>query len=154
LFSAGDAGVGGEAIKMVEAWFGRPRRQRVTPHVAVMFAEAEPVFASTRIARRNRAARAGIAAFKRNVADFETHYIIFIGAEELVLPERRNAGDFERGAEAFARFIEWNSRKPIADGLQRSSRDNSGAGSEPVIRLALACVTNGDWLLEIVAEPF
>src|SRR5579859_1864809 len=105
LFGAGDAGVGAEAVVVVEARFGRPGRDGVAAHVAEFAREADDFFAGTGIPRRHGAARAGIAAFECNLAYFESHDVIFVGTEKLVLPKRGNAADFERGAEAFARFV-------------------------------------------------
>src|SRR5262249_38857033 len=121
--------------------------------LAEEFCEAGPVFSGAWIARRNGTAGAGIAAFKRDFADFETHDVIFIGSEELVFPKRRYTFDLECGAEAFARFIQRDSGEPVADRLQGSGGDDRGAGSEAVVGKAFARVADDDRLLEIVAEP-
>src|SRR5256885_15898514 len=105
LLGAWDTSVCGQTIKMVEAGCGGPGGKGTPAHVAEFFGEAENFFAVARIARRNGAARAGMAALECDCADFEADCVILVGAEEPILPKCGDAVDFECGAETFARFI-------------------------------------------------
>src|SRR5882672_3602279 len=124
LFGGGDAGVGGEPVVVIEAGCGGPRRQGTAAHVAEFSGEAEDFFAGARIAWGNRAARAGMAALECDCADFEAHCVIFVWAEELVLPKCGDAVDFECRAKTFARFVQRNTREPVADSFEGSGRDD------------------------------
>src|SRR5580693_7197441 len=102
---------------MVEALGGRPRRKLRAPQLGETLLEAVVIGAGLRIARGNRAARAGIAALEGDVANLEAHDTALAVSEELIFPERgqsfrhscvpvREARlcaigcvDFERGAE-------------------------------------------------------
>src|SRR5256885_10967449 len=127
LLGAGDTSVCGQTIKMVEAGCGGPGRKGTAAHVAEFSREAENFFAGARIAWRNGAASAGMAALECDCADFEAHGVIFVGAEELVLPKRRNAVDLECGAETFARFVQRDTGKPVAYGFEGSGRNDGRA---------------------------
>ena len=105
MLGAWDTSVCGQTIKMVEAGCGGPVWKGTAAHLAEFFGEAEDFFAVARIARRNGAARAGMAALECDCADFEADGVILVGAEEAVFPKRGDAVDFERGAETFARFV-------------------------------------------------
>ena len=119
-FGGGDAGVGGEAIEMVEAGAGGPRGERGFAELREALLEAIEHDARERIARGNGAPRAGIATLKMNFADLEAHGATLVFAEKPVFPERGHAIDFERGAEAQADFVQGEPGKPFAYGLQRS----------------------------------
>jgi hypothetical protein len=110
-FAGGDARVGGQAVVVVEAGFGRPRRNMRAAVIAEDFLEAGDDFSGARVARRHRAARAGIAALELDFADAEAHGAAFFFAEELILPERGYPFDLERGAETLARFVELHAAK-------------------------------------------
>ena len=101
-FGAGDAGVGGQAVVMIEAFLRRPWRQRGFAELGEAFLEAVESFAGAGIARGDGAAGAGIAAFKVNVTDGEADGAAIVGAKELIFPEGGDAVDFDSGAEAQA----------------------------------------------------
>ena len=63
--------------------------------VAETLLEPDHVAATERISRRNRAARTRIRALHIHVADCESDRVAFMHAEESVLPERRNAAEFQ-----------------------------------------------------------
>src|SRR5262249_4944851 len=105
-------------------------------HFAELFLEADQVFTGARIARWHRAARARITPFESDFADLEAHHIVFIRAKKLVFPKRGHAVNLERGAEAFTGFIQLDTRKKVADGLQGSSRHNRRPGRQAIIRYA------------------
>src|SRR5205085_3976946 len=115
LFGGGDAGVGGETIKVIEALCGRSRRQGSAAHVGKLFLEADQVCAGAWVARWHRASSARIAAFKRHVSNFEAYRIIFSFAEESIFPERGHAIDFKCGAKTFARFLQFDSLYHVAE---------------------------------------
>ncbi len=82
------------------------------------FLEAVEIFAGERIARRDGATRAGIAALEIYLADFEADYAAFVFAEELVFPEGRDAVDFEGGAETLSGFGNGDARKTLWRGSE------------------------------------
>ena len=88
-FGAGDAGVGGEAVEVIEALGGGPCGELCAAQIGEAFLEAVIRDAGLRITRGNWAARAGIAAFEGDVPDAETHDSSFALGEKLILPERR-----------------------------------------------------------------
>src|SRR3989454_3549549 len=135
-FTRGDARVGGHTVVMIEAGFGTPRRNMRAAVIAEDFLEAGNDLSSARIARGNRAARARIAAFEIHFADAEAHRAAFFFAEELILPERGDAVDFERGAEALADFVEVHAAKQIANSLQARGGNNRWAIGDIVVRKA------------------
>ena len=174
-FGRGDAGVGGEAVEVIEAVAGRPRGQGGLAKLGEMFLEAFEDFASAGIAWGDGAAGAGMAAFKIYFADFEADDAAFFLAEELIFPEGGDAVDFERGPKAFADFIHADAGKalgrrrkpfgsqgkpfvpqgkPLGHSLQRSGGDNRGAAGDGFVGEAVLGVADDDLLLEEDAEPF
>jgi len=105
-FGTGDAGVGGQAVEMVEARGGGVGGERFLAHGAELFLEGGEFFGGFRVARRDGAAGAGVGAFEGDFADAEAARVVFFGGEELVFPECRDAGEFESGAEAAAGLVE------------------------------------------------
>ena len=89
-----------------------------------MFLKTDGVGAGVRIARRNRAADAWIAAFKGDFADMETDYAAKFSAEELVFPEWWHAVEFQSGSETQTGFSDSHAGKPFADGLERGRGDD------------------------------
>ncbi len=146
---------------MVEAGAGRPERQGGFAELGEVFLEAVEIFAGERIARRDGATRAGIAALEIYLTDLEADYAAFVFAEELIFPEGRDAVDFERGAEALAGFVEsdtWKTLRrwaePLSYGLQRGSGDDGGAAGDGVVGETIFGVADDDLLVEKDAEPF
>src|SRR5713101_2188491 len=165
-FGGGDAGVYGQAIKMVEAGGWGPGRQSFAAQVAEAFLEAEDFGGGVRVARGNGAAGTGIAALEVDFANAEAHYAALVFAVELILPERGQVSvcarslhgvgaiDFERGAKALAHGVEGQAGKPVGHGLQRRGGNNRRAVGDAVVGKAFGRVTDQDLLLEIDAEPF
>ena len=160
-FGGGDAGVGGEAIEVVEAVAGRPRRQGGLAELGEKFLEAFEDFTGAGITRGYRAAGAGMAAFKIHFANFEADDAAFFLAEELIFPEGGDAVDFERGTEAFADFIHADAgkalgrrRKPLGNCLKGSGGHDRGTAGDGFVGEALFGVADDDLLLEEDAEPF
>src|SRR5579862_7505130 len=83
--------------------------------------KAHDRIACVRIARRNRATRARIAALEVHFANAEAHDAAFFFPEELIFPKRGDAVDFERGAKTQARFVYMNTGEPRADRIERRS---------------------------------
>src|SRR5712692_5984149 len=83
-FRGGDAGVYGQAIKMVEAGGGGPGRQSFAAQVAETFLEAGQVGAGLRVACGNGAAGARIAPLEIDFADAEAHHAAFVFTVELI----------------------------------------------------------------------
>lgn len=134
--------------------------------------------ACARIARRNRTAGAGIAAFKMNVADGEADGVAFVFGEELVFPEGGDAANFERRAETLADVVDgktgkaietegreiprlsWNDGlvlvwgKPVGNGLERGGGHDGRAVGDGVVREAAWGIANDDALLEEDTKPF
>ena len=90
---------------MVEAGAGGPGRESGFAELSEAFLEAFEDFAGLRIAGRDGATGAGIAALEVYVADFEADYAAFVFAEELIFPEGGDAVDLERCAETLADFV-------------------------------------------------
>lgn len=130
--------------------------------------EAFEDFAGLRIAGRDGATGAGIAALEIYFADFEADYAAFVFAEELIFPEGGDAVDFERGAEAFTGFIDrdsrkpfvpqgkplWRGPKPTGNRFERSGGDDGGAAGYGVIGETVFGVADDDLLVKVDAEPF
>ena len=153
-FGGGDAGVGGEAIEMVEAGARRPRGKRGFAELGEALLEAIECDASKGIARGNGAAGAGVTALEMNFADLEAHGTGLVFAEELVFPEGWHAIDFERGAEAEADFVQREPGEPFANSLERSGGDDRGAVGDGVVGKTTGRIADEDLLLEKHAEPF
>lgn len=126
-----------------------------------VFLEADQVDAGAGIARRHRAAGAGIAAFEMDFADGEADDAAFVFAEELIFPEGGDAVDFESGAETAPNIFEREAREgvgyrgePVRDGLERSCGDNRGAVGDGVVGKATFGIADDNLLLEENAEPF
>ena len=153
-FGGGDAGVGGEAVEMVEAAAGRPRGERGFAELGEALLEAVESNTREGIARRNGAAGTGIAALELDFADLEADDTALVFAEELVFPEGGHAIDFERGAEAEADFIQGEPREPFADGLERSGGDDGGAVGDGVVGKTAGRIADQYLLFEEHAEPF
>src|SRR5437879_5887324 len=122
--------------------------------IAEDFLETGDNFSSARLARWNRTARAGIAALQVHFADAEAHRTAFFCAEEVVLPERGHAIDFERSAEALAGFVEVHTREQLANRPQARGGNNRGAVSDGVVGKTLWGMAHGDGQLEEVGKPF
>jgi hypothetical protein len=160
---AGDAGVDGESVEVIEANGGRPRRQLRMAQVNEAFLETTVGDAGLRFPRGNWTARARVAALKGNITDLESHDIALAIGEELIFPEwrqgfgrarRRGSIDFERGAETPARFVERHAGKPTANSLERGCGNNGWSGGEAVVWKSFARVADLNRLLEVHAEPF
>src|SRR6267142_557196 len=139
---------------MIEAPAGRPGWQIGSPQFAKALLEPGDISARVRIARRNRAARAGIAALKIDFANAEAHGAAFFPAEELVFPERRNTIDFQSGAKAEPHVTRGQAREPGGNRIQGSGRNNGWTAGDGVVRKAFERIADGDLLLEVRAEPF
>ena len=153
-FGGGDASVDGEAIEMIEALARRPGGEGLLAELGETLLEAVEIGAGEGIARGNGTTSARIAAFEREFPDFEADNTALVRAEELILPERGNAIDFEGSAEALAGFVENDARKPIAKGLERSGGDDCGAVGDGIIGETVGRVADEELLLEEDAEPF
>src|SRR5258708_4356154 len=130
--------------------------------IAEDFLEGGDDVASTRIARRNRTPRAGMAALEVEFADAEADCVLgdrqavntaFFFAEELIFPERGHTVYLECGAEALASFFEVHAAKQIANGLQTRGGNNGGAVSDGVVGKTLWGMAHGDGLLEELGKP-
>ena len=106
------------------------------------------------IASWDGAAGAGVATFKTYFADAEADYVAGIIGEELIFPEGGNAVDLERSTKAETGFADGDARKPLADGLESGSRDDSGAVGDGIVWKAIWGVADDDLLVEENAEPF
>lgn len=93
-FGGGDAGVGGQAIEMVEAGAGGPWGESGLALLGEAFLEAVESDAGEGIAGRDGAAGAGIAALEMDCADLEADGAAFVFAEELIFPEGGDTIDF------------------------------------------------------------
>jgi len=138
---------------MVEASLRRPNREIGAPKIGEAFLEAWDDFSRVWIARRNRAARAGVAALEIHFANAEAHGTAFSFAKELIFPERRDTVDFERGAEALARFVDLHAIEQFAYSLQRCRGNDCRPVGDVVVGEALCGVTDGDGLLEKAGKP-
>jgi hypothetical protein len=160
---AGDAGVDGESVEVIEANGGRPRRQLRVAQVDEAFLEATVRDAGLRFARGNWTARARVTALEGHITDLEPHHIALALGEEPIFPEwRQGFGrargaaciDFERGAETPARFVERHAGKPAANSLERGCGNNCWSGGQAVVWKSFARVADLNGLLEVHAEPF
>ncbi len=138
---------------MVEARFGAPRGEVRAAVVAEYFLETGNDFSGAWIARGNWAARAGIAALEIHFSDAEAHGAAFFRAKQLILPERRDTVDFERGTEAPPRFVDRHARKEIANGLQACGGDDCRAAGDIIVRKTFGRMAYGDGLLEEIGKP-
>src|SRR5216684_3253990 len=87
-FGGGDAGVGGDAVEMVEAGGRGPGRKSFAAQVAEAFLEAGDFGGGLRVARRDGAAGARVAALEMDFADAEAHHGALVFAVEPIFPER------------------------------------------------------------------
>src|SRR5260370_38455981 len=101
----------------------------------------------------NGAARSWIASLEIHLSDAEAHGAPFFLAEELIFPERRHAVNFERRAEALARFVDVHPAKEIANSLQALRGNNRWAVGDGVIRKSFGRIADGDRLLEELGKP-
>src|SRR5437879_10499320 len=129
---------------MVEAPFWRPGWQIRSAQFAETLLKAGDISARVRIAWRNRATRAGIAALKIDFANAEAHGAAFFFAEELIFPECRDVIDFQSGAEAEPHIACGQAREPGGNRINRSSRDNGWAVGDGVIRETFERITDVD----------
>jgi hypothetical protein len=170
-FRGGDAGVGGEAIEVIEAGTGRPGGESGFAELSELSLEAIENGAGVRIAGRDGATRARIAALEGDFTDREADDAAFLFTEETIFPEGRQlfAGrgacwveiDLEGGAETLASFVEGDAREPFGawsepfgDGLKRSGGDDGGAVGDGVVRKTAGGIADDNLLLEENAEPF
>ena len=153
-FGEGDAGVGGEAVEMLEAVRVRPGRQMGAALLSKMFLKADDVGADVGIACGNGAADARVAAFKGDFADVETDYAAELSAEELVFPEWRHAVELQSGAETQASFRDGHAGEPFADGLERGRGDYRWAVGNEIVGNAVGIVAYHDGVAQVFGEPF
>jgi len=102
---------------MLEAVGVGPGRKMRAALLSEKFLKADGVGAGARIACRNGAADAWVAAFKGDFADMETDYAAKFSAEEAVFPEWRDAVELQSRTETQTSFRESYAGKPFADGL-------------------------------------
>src|SRR5712692_8502749 len=102
---------------MIEAPLRRPRRERRAAEFREALLKAGELRASVRIARRDRASRAGMAALEIHIADAKAHRRVGFRAEKLVLPERWDAIQFQRGAKAQPHVAGSQPGKPRGHGV-------------------------------------
>jgi len=150
----GDAGVGGEAVEVVEAGERRPGGQCRLTEFGETLLEALQDGTGAGIAGRNGAASAGIAALEGYFADGEADHAAFVFPEEAVFPEGGNSGDFESSAEAETDVVDGEAGEPRGDGLQRSCGDDGGAIGNGIVGESPGVVADDDLLLEENTEPF
>lgn len=153
-FGGGDAGVGGEAIEMLEAVGVRPGRQMGAPLLGEMFLKADDVGAGVWIACWDGAADTRVAAFKSDFADVETDYAAKFSAEELIFPEGRYAVELQSGAETQAGFRDRHAGEPFANGLERRGGDYRWAVGDEIVGDAVGIVANHDGVVQVFGEPF
>ncbi|MDQ1406798.1 MAG: hypothetical protein QOG55_2427 [Acidobacteriaceae bacterium] len=153
-FGGGDAGVGGEAVEMLEAIGVGPGRKMGAALLGEAFLEADDVGPGLGIARGDGAADAWVAAFKGDFADVETDYAAKFGAEELVFPEWRHAVELQSGAETQAGFRDSHAGEPFADGLERGRGDDRWAVGDEIVGDAVGIVANHDGVAQVFGEPF
>lgn len=122
MFGGGDAGVGAEAVEVVEAVAGRPWRQGCFALTGEVFLEAVEIFPGEWVAGRDGAAGAGVAALEVDFADAEADDAALVGTEELIFPEGRESFtvggggirvNLECGAETPASFVKRDSAEPL-----------------------------------------
>ena len=153
-FGGGDAGVGGEAIEMLEAVGVRPERKMGAALLGEMFLKADDVGASVGIACGDGATDAWVAAFKGDFADVKTNYAAKFSAEELVFPEWRHAIELQSGSETQAGFRDSHAREPFADGLERGRGEYCWAVGDEIVGNAVGIVANHDRIAQVFGEPF
>src|SRR5882762_4794239 len=161
---------------MVEAGCWRPPWQSFAAEVAEAFLEAGEVGSGLRVAGRDWAAGARVAALEIYFADAEADYAALVFTIKLIFPEggevpvcaggfrgvlragrvcvRRVIIDFERGAKALARIIKRHAREPLAYTLQRCGGNNCWTVGDVVVGKAFRRVAHQNLLLEVDAEPF
>jgi hypothetical protein len=152
-FGGGDAGVGGEAVEMLEAVCVGPGWKLRVAKLGEAYLEADGIDAGVGMAYRDGAADAGVAAFDGHLAELEANDAAKLGADEAVFPESGDAVDLERGAETEAGFGDVEAGEPLADGVQRSCGNDGGAAGDEVIGDAVGVVTDHYGLIEKFAEP-
>lgn len=152
-FCRGDAGVGGEAVEVLEAVGVGPGRKMGAALLSETFLETDDVGAGLRIAGGDGAAYAWIAAFKSDFADMETNYTTKFRAEELVFPESWHAVELQSGAETQTGFSDSHAGKPIADGLERGRGDDGWAVGDEVVGDPGWIMANHDGVGQEFAEP-
>jgi hypothetical protein len=170
-FGGGDAGVGGEAVEVIESGTGRPSGESGFSELSEPSLEAVENGAGVRIAGRDGTTRARIAALESDFTDCEANDTAFLFTEETIFPEGGQlfAGrgafrveiDFEGGPETLAGFFEadaWEpfgaQGKPFGDGLERSRGDDGGAVGDGVVRKTVGGISDDNLLLEENAKPF
>src|SRR5947208_6798423 len=147
-FRSGHAGVGGQAVVVVEARFRRPGREIGATKIGEALLETGDDLSCTRVARGNGTTSARIAAFEIHFANAESDGAAFFFAKEMVFPKRRYVIDFQRGAEALARFVDVHAIKQFAYSVQ-SGRGNDGrAVGDVVVGETFGRIANGDGLPE------
>ena len=72
-FTGSDARVGGQAVVVIEALLRRPGRESRAADFREALLKAGELRAGVRIARRDRASRAGMAALEMHIADAKAH---------------------------------------------------------------------------------
>ena len=117
-FGGGDAGVGGEAVEVVEAIAGGPGCESGFALFGEMLLEAGEWDAGVGIARGDGAAGAGVAALEGDIANGEADDVAFVIGEELVFPEGGDAIYFQSGAKAKTDVVERERREPFGDSLE------------------------------------
>src|SRR5437016_7713117 len=152
-FRSGHAGVGGQAVVVIEARFRRPGREIGATKIGEALLETGDDLSCTRVARGNGTTSARIAAFEIHFANAESDGAAFFFAKEMVFPKRRYVIDFRRGAEALARFVDVHAIKQFAYSVQ-SGRGNDGrAVGDVVVGETFGRIANGDGLLEKSGKP-
>src|SRR5450755_1536007 len=104
-FDRGHARIRSQAVVVIEAFGGRPCGKFGFAQFGEALLEAGGVCASVRVTGRNWTTFAGIAAFKTYGTDTETPHAPGAVRDELVLPEGRDACNFETGAKTQANFV-------------------------------------------------
>lgn len=152
-FGGGDAGVGGEAVEMLEAVGVGPGWKGSVAQFGEAFLEADRVDSCVGSARGDGAADAGVAALEGDFAEVETDDAAKLGADEAVFPESGDATDLERGAETQAGFGDGEGGEPFAYGVERGGGDYGGAVGDEVVGDTVGVVANHYGLIEKFAEP-
>ena len=138
---------------MVEARFRRPGREIGATKIGEALLETGDDLSRARVARGNGTTSARIAALEIHFANAESDGAAFFFAKEMVFPKRRYAIDFQRGAEALARFVDVHAIKQFAYSVQ-SGRGNDGwTIGDTVIGETFGGIANGDGLLEKSGKP-
>ncbi len=152
-FGGGDAGIDGEAVKVVEAGAVCPGGRVCSRFVAECLREVRPEFGGQRVAGGDNAALAGVDAVKQGIADAKRHG--FSGFRvQAIFPEGRDAADFQIGAEAPPHFFQAQAGIPGRHFFQRRRADDGRAGRFGVIgKAALTISRQSDGLLKIAAQP-